>query len=311
MTTPATGALKFSDINTELGLGSTTQNSMSAALTRTLAGVASGAIRFSDLRGKSSVFSFNIGAGNNINLRSAAIAAGWNQVSAVIANVLAGTTIGSASTGAYALTINGSFPNGVRLNNAGVIIGRGGDGGAGGDVGGTGALWNVGSPGGAGGPAILASVSVSINNTGVIYGGGGGGGGSGGVRRTKASPGFAYIAGAGGGGGRGGSAGGLAGTVTNVAGTQDAGTAGTVSSAGTGGICTYFVRIGNTLPIVGTTTNYVSGGNGGDAGATGATPGTSDPVQQAGGAGGAAGAYLAGNTNVTWVATGTRAGGVS
>jgi hypothetical protein len=37
MTTPSTGALKFSDINTELGLGSTTQISMSAALTRTLA----------------------------------------------------------------------------------------------------------------------------------------------------------------------------------------------------------------------------------------------------------------------------------
>jgi hypothetical protein len=307
MTTPATGALKFSDINTELGLGSTTQNSMSAALTRTLAGVASGAIRFSDLRGKSSVFSFNIGAGNNINLRSAAIAAGWNQVSAVIANVLAGITIGSASTGAYALTIDGSFPNGVRLNNAGVIIGRGGDGGAGGNVSYTlvGPLfYKPGSPGGAGGPAILASVSVSINNTGVIYGGGGGGGGSGGCNRPSLSGiGYAYVSGGGGGGGRGGSAGGLAGTGSNILPGGFAGTAGTVSSAGTGGACTY-TRLSSTV-------NFVGGGNGGDAGATGTTPGASLDVQNAGGAGGAAGVYLAGNTNVTWVATGTRAGSVS
>ena len=42
MTTPGAGALSLSAVNKELGLASTTQRSMSSALVRTLAGVASG-----------------------------------------------------------------------------------------------------------------------------------------------------------------------------------------------------------------------------------------------------------------------------
>lgn len=301
MTLPISPAsISLNQVNVELGLAGTTAISMNQASVRTLFGVASGTISMSDGYGKSNSFTFTLAAGSNLNLRTAAVAAGWDGVVQVICNVSSGTTISSTSTGSYALTINGSFPAGVRLNNAGIIIGRGGDGGAGASsVGG-----NVaGSPGTSAGPAVLVSVPVSINNTGSLFGGGGGGGGSGGSsvggRSTQ------YYSGSGGGGGRGVGNGGAAGAGgSSPVGT--AGTAGTLTTFGTGGIA-------RTADVAGITRNWGAGGNGGAAGSSGSTAGSNTSLDTTGGpgAGGAAGAYLAGNANVTWVATGTRAGGVS
>lgn len=62
MTLP-TGTISMSQVNTELGLTSTTLISLNQTNVRTLAGVPSGAISMNDLRGKSAfTFAFNSGA---------------------------------------------------------------------------------------------------------------------------------------------------------------------------------------------------------------------------------------------------------
>lgn len=123
-------------------------------------------------------FSFNIsGSLVDVNLRSAAVAAGWNGISSVTATVTSGSVLNASSN--YALVINGSFPNGVSLINNGIIAGRGGVGGAGGTARGDLQVANGGAAGGAGGHGLLAQVPVTIFNNGIIAGGGGGGGGGG------------------------------------------------------------------------------------------------------------------------------------
>jgi hypothetical protein len=124
------------------------------------------------------VFAFNIsGSLVDVNLRDAALAAGWNGVRRVIATVTSGSVLNASSN--YALTINGSFPRGVTLINNGIIVGRGGVGGKGGDGRGDLQVANGGATGGAGGHGLLAQVPVTIFNNGIIAGGGGGGGGGG------------------------------------------------------------------------------------------------------------------------------------
>lgn len=111
-------------------------------------------------------FTFNIAGGTSVNLRNAALAAGWNGVSNVTANITA--NIGATNTSTPALTISGGFPNGVQVNiNSGVYVVGAGGAGAGVQIGGN------------GGPALSVGAAVTITNLGII-GGGGGGGGSGG-----------------------------------------------------------------------------------------------------------------------------------
>lgn len=55
MPTPSTGPISLGDVNVELGKASTTNISMGNSDVRALAGVASGTISMSDLRGKSNV----------------------------------------------------------------------------------------------------------------------------------------------------------------------------------------------------------------------------------------------------------------
>jgi len=289
MTLPISGPISFNSINVELGVAGATQASLNQATYRTLAGVPSGVISLSNFYGKANEFTFSITSNQtNANLRTLAIAAGWNQTTKLVATINSGIYVSSNSTGTAALTVNGSFPNGVQLVNNGLIIGMGGAGGTGqgGTTGTTG-----GSAGLAGGGALLVSSALSITNNGTVGGGGGGGGGGFIEVYTIIESGSFTAGGGGGGGGRSSAAANSAGGGITAANTNGAvGQAGTVSSAGAGG--------------AGGTAEGVSAYSGATGGAWGSS-GDSLSNRFAPGAGGYA---VSGNSNVTWVATGTRLG---
>lgn len=212
------------------------------------------------------------------NIRSAAIAAGWDQITPLdfSLTINSGVIVYAANTGSYALDTGTGFPVGTSLsvfNNGGFIVGRGGPGA-------NGVTSQTRSNGGTGGPALRAQVPVAINNAGVI-GGGGGGGGAGAV-------GFDYsnnYAGGGGGGGGGYGSGGSPG-----------GGSGNHVSGGGGG-----------WPAP---TNLTGpGGSGGYVGAGGGNGGSGQTTFF--GYGGGAGPAVVGNANIAWVATGTRYGAIT
>ena len=60
MTLPASGTIKASQINTELGLSSSAQTNIGGASPRSWAGKASGVIKYSDFYGKAKNISFNV-----------------------------------------------------------------------------------------------------------------------------------------------------------------------------------------------------------------------------------------------------------
>jgi hypothetical protein len=286
MPLPSSGAISFNNINVELGLTATAQISLNDSAVRTLFGVSSGAISMSQGYGKSNAFAFTISTNTTDgNLRTLAIAAGWNQSSAVTATVASGVYLFSTSTSTPGLTVNGSWPGGIALVNNGFIIGRGGNGGNGGPP--DGIVLSVGGNGGAGGLALQVASAVSITNNGTIGGGGGGGGGGAGW-----SEGYAFQAGGGGGGGRANGTGGTGGPYGPDP--EYSGASGTLLSAGAGGL------------FGGAT----GGGNGGDLGAAGSS-GSREASFNTPGSGGAAGAAVSGNSLITWVAFGTRLGAIA
>jgi len=310
MSLPSSGPISLSQVNVELGLSATAQISMNDAAVRTLFGRPSGAISMSDGYGKANAFSFTIASNTtNANLRTLAVNAGWNQTIKVIATINSGVFVSSNSTGTPALTVNGSFPGGVELINNGFIVGMGGNGGAGSGYIAEGAV--AGSGGSGGGLALSVSSAITIRNNNTIAGGGGGGGGGrGGITQDGGGEyDTSHVGGGGGGGGRSsaaansaGGAGGVAtgGLLANAPGSP--GGAGTSSSQGTGGA-------GGSRPGGGGGV----GGNGGDWGAGGATGGTNTVRTSAGGpyAGGGGGAAISGNSNITYLATGTRLGAIT
>lgn len=222
MTLPATGEISLSAVNVELGKASTAQISFNDSAVRTLLVKSSGAIAIADAWGKSNApsnFNLTISANTqNLNVKNFLIANGWNGTSAVTAviNIAAGVYIWSDSASIAALDTGSSWPVGstLTINNAGYIMGKGGNGA--GEINGVSAYTTmaayspIGNPSGTlvtfsyggtlyyyyhlagpGGPAIsINCAGVTINNTGYILGGGGGGGGA-----------QNYVANAGGGGG--------------------------------------------------------------------------------------------------------------
>ena len=308
MTLPASGAISLSQVNTELGLSSTAMISLNASAVRTLFGKASGAISMSDGYGKANQFAFTISANQtNANLRTLAVNAGWNQSSKVVATIASGVTISSNSTGTAALVVSGSFPGGVELVNNGAVTGMGG-------AGGRGSNSNVANAAGlAGGAAFSASVAITVTNNGSLNGGGGGGGGGGSADNGCDMYGCTNTtSGSGGGGGRSSpaanSAGGLGGASmggTNSVCVGNPGNAGTSSAAGTGGAAKVCLLTGG---AGGTGGGY---GAAGSAGSPGYSPYGGTAYPNGGGSGGAGGAAVVGNSNITWVATGTRLGAIT
>lgn len=324
MTLPASGVISLSQVNVELGLSATASISLGDSAVRGLAEVASGAISLSDLYGKTRKFAFTISTDvANANLRTLAVAAGWDQTIPVVATIASGVFVYSSSVGLYALTIDGSWPSGVTLINNGVIVGRGGNAGNGGNGGG-------GGGGASGGPALFVSSVSSIDNTNGIIGGGGGGGGGGAWGRITwvSSSGRNYASaagGGGGGGGIGGASGGAAGpngsiTGSSTGGTPQGGTP-TPAYAGSASGLGYNGGGGAGATALGTFTRVVggNGGSGGSYGAVGATGGASYrsggnarvEYLYNGGGGGAGGACLSGNANITWLNIGARYGAIT
>lgn len=133
-------------------------------------------ISYSDMYGDETLFEFTITSNStNADLRSLAIAAGWNKFSKVKCTInsnvhLIGRTATTNQTvysGTYALRI-GEFPNGLHLINNGKISGIGGNGGT-----------SAGDNAKVGGNAIYITAYIKdflLENYGYIAGGGGGGG---------------------------------------------------------------------------------------------------------------------------------------
>jgi hypothetical protein len=207
-----------------------------------------------------------------LNLRTWALANGWNGTSAATVTIGASAYIWSDSTSIAALTINGSWPGGVTVINSGIIMGKGGAGA------------NVGSNGNTGGPAISLGVNATIINNSYVGGGGGGGGGG---------------ALSGGGGGAGGGVGGLPSMASS-----GGGVGGTVGSSGGDGI--YYMWTGD--PPGSELATYAGAGGGGGRifPGVGGAPGsgyTTNVGGKGGGAGGGAG------HDGGWGASGAGSGG--
>ena len=295
------GTTAGQSIAVELGGTGTAQISLNCTSVRTLAGVPSGAIVMpTNFYGKSNSFTYTVSANQtNFCMRAGAVTAGWNGSSALVVNINSGVIISANSTGANAMTISGSFPAGVTVNNSGTIVGMGGGGGTGGSY--------CGGAGVCGGTALKVSSTVTFNNTsGTIAGGGGGGGGGAGIGYVPGCCGLAYFAGGGGGGG--GRSSNVANSPGGVAGGAckgTNGTAGTYTAAGTGG--------NGGSNKCGVAYGYGGrGGNGGTWGATGSTGNNAGRGGQSPGTGGAGGKATCGaGTYITWTGTGTRYGSIS
>jgi len=227
----------------------------------------------------------------NFNLKSAAIAAGWNQISPLYATVTinTGVYVGSSATSTYSFDTGITFPAGTQLIliNNGNILGCGGAGGHGG-----GATITAGGTGLQGGPALRAQYALSVTGPiGAIIGGGGGGGGGGGANSTVSGKVVTWYGGGGGGGGQGysGGTGGVGTTSANFNG--GTGGTGSTTSAGTAG--------------PGGTDGVTSAGNGGVGGALGGPGAAGQTSAYAGGAAGAAGSAVVGNSNIVWSFSGS------
>lgn len=174
MTLQSSGAISIANINTELGVASTTTRSLNDTVARTLAGVASGAISMSNFYGKSNRATVSYTYTTNTQNASLDVTGIGGYVSGnttITVTVNSGIYLWSSGTGTPGFYITGrTGGDTLTLVNNGYIIGMGGQG-AGSNSGTV-----VAAVGG--GPALSLGCSLTIQNNGYIAGGGGGGGGN-------------------------------------------------------------------------------------------------------------------------------------
>lgn len=172
MALPSTGVITAEMINAELGRSANAPFSLNDTAVRALAGKASGAISFADLRGKSSeIVKYVTASRGSVGIKDYFTEEEWASDTAKRLVINSGVEIGD--TWNYAAleiqtssrTQAQSFKNALILENNGFISGRGGAG-------------NSGN----GGTALIAHIlgrdgqKLQIRNNGTIRGGGGGGG---------------------------------------------------------------------------------------------------------------------------------------
>jgi hypothetical protein len=284
MALPGSGQISLNDIATEYG--GSAPHQLSEYHDKGNA-PASGEIQIAaDFYGTSNIFTYTIASNTtNVNLRTAATSAGWDGSAILQATINSGVTVYSTSTGSYAMTIDGgSFPTSSYLINNGTILGAGGGGGsAWSDQYGCGG-GNTKTDGASGGPGLLISNPMTINNSSGRISGGGGGGGTGGTYGN-------WGTGGGGGGGCGNGPGGYSQRAGN-------GAAGSLTGGGSGG--GGYNYNGNGCPP-GTWTGPGGSGGGYAAGGAAGNPGSGWNPRP----GGSGGAATSGNSNVTWSGNGT------
>jgi len=311
-------------IEIENGGNGTTQISLNDGAVRTLAGVTtpnSTITMPTNFYGKSNRVVQTVTLGNTANytFNPAKISGYVAGKTCATLQINSGVYVYSTSTGSPALSVSGWSPGDVvKINNAGYILGQGGNGGNGG----CGASASGGGGGSPGGPALSVSFATSINNSGGVVGGGGGGGGGGaGVRVYSVcvccSVYQSFSQAGGGGGGRTGlnnSSGGSAGYRQGCYGIgPDASPGGTGTSGGGGGGGGGATGGGGRICAHGGSGGSGGGwGSGGGCGSYGYSTGV--PVcsgrSQYGsiGGGGGGGSATYGNGNITWTNTGSRYG---
>lgn len=303
MATPS-GTIGLSDVNAELDLSPTALISLNDAAVRTLAGVPSGVISMQNLQNKSNrvTISLTISANTTdydvFTNRGPSYDAGKSDITVTINS---GVTVSGTSTGSAAFRVPAAFnpADTVTIINNGTIVGRGGAGGSG--LRSSPIIPVPQATGGAGGPGLLVSRPITLQNINRIAGGGGGGGGGGG---------FLNIAGGSGGGGVASGSGGPP-TPGPFSEPGNAGQPGTLLAGGAGG-APRFVPNPEGFPVT-----SGGGGAGGGFGASGFGGGSSSPPSPSGAPGvgkpgGSPGAAITGNPLITYSGpTGTRNGPIS
>lgn len=272
MALPSSGRIKLSDVNTELGLSSTTRISLGQLSVLTLFNISGGRIALAaDGYGKANRVSLSTTFSSNTTQTTVTASSLSGYVAGktdLTITVNSGVYLYSTDTAAPALTITGATTGDtITLVNNGYIMGKGGD-----SVHSYGTRRNDGRPGG---PAISISYPLIITNNSYIGGGGGGG----------ASAGY-YVPGAGGGAGGGNGSAGYSLAVGGLGGDP--------GQAGQNGKMTYFWDGGGggrIMPGVGGVFHRggTSDGGGGGGGAGGASAGRAQGGYAAATNGGSAG----------------------